>query len=164
LFDNAILASDTKNTFNHSIHGEFNGEYHRAPNFESSPHYQKSRLKRAKVCEALTYLLPPHAAIYTILEAGGHWWDILRNMYPYLCLEDPHMTIQAYVFLALNQDNPATVACALSWIILSMQCLPLDFDTQTLGLPLCVDELMEHYTANIERLVMSDDELSLSVE
>lgn len=164
LFDNAILASDTKNAFNHFIHGEFNGEYHRAPNIESGLHFQRSRLKRAKVCEALTYLLPPHTAIYAILEAGGYWWDILRNMYPYLCSEDPHMTVQAYVVSALNQDNPATMACALSWIVLSMQCLPLDFDTQNLGLPLCVDELMEQYTENIERLVVSDDELSLSIE
>lgn len=164
LFDNAILASDTNNTFNHSIHGEFNGEHHRAPNIESSPHFQKSRLKRAKACEALTYLLPSYTAIYAILEAGGYWWDILRNMYPYLCSEDPDMTVQAYVVLAHNQDNPATMACALSWIVLSMQCLPLHFDTQNLGLPLSVDELTEHYTANIERLVMSDDELSLSVE
>lgn len=74
------------------------------------------------------------------------------------------MTVQTYVFLALNQDNPSTVASALSWIVLSMQCLPLDFDEKNLGLPLCIDELMEHYTANIEQLVIYDDELSLSIE
>jgi hypothetical protein len=74
------------------------------------------------------------------------------------------MTVQTYVVLALNQDNPETVASALSWIVLSMQCLPLDFDEKNLGLPLCIDELMEHYTANVERLVIHDDELSLSIE
>lgn len=71
VFDNAILASDTQSTFNHSIHGEFNGEYPKVPKIEIRPNLQRPRLKRAKVCEALTYLLPPYTAIYAILEAGG---------------------------------------------------------------------------------------------
>ncbi|KAJ5449950.1 uncharacterized protein N7458_006399 [Penicillium daleae] len=45
-----------------------------------------------------------------------------------------------------------------------MQCLRLDFDEKNLGLPLCIDELMEHSTANVEQLVIHDDELSLSIE
>jgi hypothetical protein len=164
LFDNAILVLDEKNTFNHSIHREFSGEYLKAVSIESSPHFQKSRIKRTKICEALTSLLPSHTAMYAILEAGGVWWDILRQMYPYLCNEDTKMTLPTYVFLALNQDNPVIIGCALSWIALSIQCLPLDFESSHLSLPLPVDDLAEHYISNVDRLVVSDDELSVSLE
>jgi hypothetical protein len=164
LFDNTVLSLQEKNIFNYSIQKEFNGEYSLPVNMENSPHFQKSRVKRAEVCEALTALLPSHTTMYEILETSGIWWDILRKMHPHMCSEDPNMTIQTYVFLGLNQDNPAVIGCALSWLALSIHCLPCDFESNHLGLPLPVNDLTDHYLSSIDRLIVSDDELSISLE
>jgi hypothetical protein len=164
LFDNAILTSDGKNEVNDSIQREFNTGSLRPASFESSPHFRKSRIKRAKACESLTDLLPSHTAMYEILETGAIWWDTVRRLHPYMCCDDAKMTLQSYVFLALNQDNPSVIGCALSWMALSLQCLPLDFESNHLGLPLPVNDLIQQYLSNVERLIVSDDELSLSLE
>jgi hypothetical protein len=164
LFDNSVLSLKEKNIFNYSIQKEFNSEYSLPVNMENSPHFQKSRVKRAGVCEALTALLPSHTTMYEILETSGIWWDILRKMHPHMCSEDTSMTIQTYVFLGLNQDNPAIIGCALSWLTLSIRCLPCDFESNHLGLPLPVNDLTDHYLSSIDRLIVSDDELSISLE
>jgi hypothetical protein len=163
LFDNSVLSLQEKNIFNYSIQKEFNGEYSLPVNMENSPHFQKSRVKRAEVCEALTALLPSHTTMHEIIETSGIWWDILRKMHPHMCSE-ASMTIQTYVFLGLNQDNPAVLGCALSWLALSIHCLPCDFESNHLGLPLPVNDLTDHYVSRIDRLIVSDDELSISLE
>ena len=164
LFDNDIFTSNGRNGLNDSIYREFSTGSLRPAGFESSPHFRKSRIKRAKVCEALTDLLPSHTAMYEILENGGVWWNILRKMLPYMCCEDTKMTIQSYVFLALNQDNPSVIGCALSWMAISLQSLLPDFESNHLGLPLPVSDLTQHYVSSVDRLIVSDDELSISLE
>lgn len=165
LFDNAILTTNgSKNVLNDSISREFNTCSLRPASYESSPHFRKSRIKRAKICEDLTDLLPSHSAMYEILETGGFWWDILRTLHPYMCCEDPKMTIQSYVFLALNQDNPAVIGCAISWLAMSLQCLPTSYETGHLGLPLPLNDLTQHYVSTVDRLIVCDDEISLSLE
>ena len=164
LFDNDILTTDGKNGFGDTIYREFSTGSLKPPNIESSPHYQRSRMKRANVCEILTELLPSHAAMYEILEAGGFWWGFLRKMYPFMCSEDEKMGLRTFVFLALNQDNPAVIASALSWIVLGINCMSPDLEKEPVQLPIPAAELVERYVSDIDRLVVSDDELSISLE
>ncbi|KUJ13056.1 uncharacterized protein LY89DRAFT_687940 [Mollisia scopiformis] len=166
LFDNAILASDPRSNASDAISREFyTGSLRPMPmGADSATHLRTSRLKRSGVCEALTDKLPSHTAMYEVLEAGSRWWDIVRRMHPYMCSEDTKLSIQSYVCWAFNQDNPAIIGCALSWIVLSLQCLPSDFDNSHLGLPMTVNDLSQHYLSNVNRLIVSDDELAVSLE
>ncbi|PMD28879.1 hypothetical protein L207DRAFT_642777 [Hyaloscypha variabilis F] len=72
------------------------------------------------------------------------------------------MTLQRYVSHAFNQDDPAVLACAISFIILSMQCLRTNLDQSELPIPAA--ELVDRYVSDIDRHVVSDDELSMSLE
>jgi hypothetical protein len=83
-------------------------------------------------------------------------------MHAYVCSEDPTMTLQRYVSHAFNQDDPAVLACAISFIILSMQCLRMNLDQSELPIP--ASELVDRYVSDIDRHVVSDDELSMSLE
>jgi Fungal specific transcription factor domain len=165
LFNNAILTSNgSTNGPNDSISREFNTGTLRPATYESSPHYRKARIKRAKICETLTELLPSQAAMCEIFEMGGFWWDLLRSLHFYSFSEDPKMTIQSYVFLALNQDNPAVIGCAISWLAMSLQCLPSHFDTDHLRLPLSLNDLTQQYVSTVEQLIVCDDEIAVSLE
>lgn len=165
LFDNAILTTDgLNNGLDDSISREFSTGSLRPASYESSPHFRKSRIKRTKICEALTDFLPSHSAMYEILETGGFWWDLLRALHPYMCSEDPKMTIQSYVFLALNQDNPSVIGCAISWLAMSLQCLPNEYETSHLNLPMPLNDLTQHYVSTVDRLIVCDDEISVSLE
>jgi len=99
-----------------------------------------------------------------VLETGGIWWDLLRTLHPYMCCEDDKMSIQGYVLLALNQDNPCILGSALSWLAMSMQCLPMSYDTGRLSLPIPLNDLTQHYVLTIDRLIVCDDEISVSLE
>ena len=164
LFDNDILTSDGKDSFGDTIYREFSTGSLKQRSIESSPHYQRSRIKRARVCEALTELLPSHTAMYEILETGGFWWNMLRKMYPSMCSEDEKMTLHTFVFLALNQDNPTVIACALSWIVLAINCIPPNLEKELARLPLPAADLVERYVSDVDRLIVCDDELSISLE
>ena len=151
LFDNAILTTDgLNNGLDDSISREFNTGSRRPPSYESSPHFRKSRIKRIKICEALTDFLPSNSAIYEILETSGFWWDLLMALHPSMCSEDPNMTIQSYVFLALNQGNPSVIGCAISWLAMSLQCLPNEYETSHLNLPMPLNDLTQHYVSTVD--------------
>ncbi|KUJ12180.1 uncharacterized protein LY89DRAFT_786309 [Mollisia scopiformis] len=165
LFDNAILnTSETNNAIYDSISREFGNGSLKPVNYQSTPHFRTSRIKRAKICEALTDRLPSQSSICEILEIGGIWWNLLRTLHPYMCCEDEKMSIQNYVFLALDQDNPCILGTALSWLVISMQCLPTSYDTSHLNLPMPLKDLTQHYVASIDQLIVCDDEISLSLE
>ncbi|KAN0103552.1 hypothetical protein V8E51_011865 [Hyaloscypha variabilis] len=61
------------------------------------------------------------------------------------------MTLQHYVSHAFNQDDPAVLACAISFIILSMQCQRMNLDQSELPIPAA--ELVDRYVSNIDRHV-----------
>jgi len=165
LFDNAILTtSETNNAIYDSISREFDTGSLRPVNYQSTPHFRMSRIKRARICEALTDLLPSQSAMCEVLETGGIWWDLLRTLHPYMCCEDDKMSIQSYVLLALNQDNPCILGSALSWLAMSMQCLPMSYDAGHLSLPIPLNDLTQHYVSTIDRLIVCDDEISVSLE
>jgi len=66
--------------------------------------------------------------------------------------------------IALNQDNPVVIGCALCWISLSIQHLPTDFESSHLSLPLPLSDLMELYIKTVDKLIVADEELSMSLE
>jgi hypothetical protein len=82
LFDNAIL---TTSETNNAVYDSFSREFGtlRPINYQSTPHFRMSRVKRARICEALTDLLPSESAMWEILEIGGVWWKLLRTLHPY---------------------------------------------------------------------------------
>jgi hypothetical protein len=165
LFENSILTtSETNNAIYDSISREFGTGSLRSANYQSTPHFRMSRIKRARICEALTNHLPSQSAMCEVLEIGGIWWNLLRVLHPYMCCEDHKMSIQSYVLLALNQDNPCILGSALSWLAMSMQALPMSYDTVQLSLPIPLPELTQHYVSTIDRLIVCDDEISLSLE
>lgn len=165
LFDNTILTtSETNNAIYDSISREFGTGSLRPVNYQSTPHFRMSRIKRARICDALTDLLPSQSAMCEVLEIGGFWWDLLRTLHPYMCCEDDKMSIQSYVLLALNQDNPCILGSALSWLAMSMQYLPMSYDTGHLSLPIPLNDLTQHYVSTIDRLIVCDDEISVSLE
>jgi len=78
LFDNTVLTTkETNNAIYNSISREFGPESPRPVNHQSTAHFRTSRIKRARICEALTDLLPSQSAICEVLEFGGFWWDLL---------------------------------------------------------------------------------------
>jgi hypothetical protein len=165
LFDNTILAtSETNNAIYDSVSREFDTGSLSPVNYPSSPHFRLSRIKRARVCEALTDLLPSQSAMSELLEIDGFWWDLLRILHPYMCCEDDKMSIQSYVLLALNQGNPCILGNALSWLAMSMQSLPMSYDTGLLCIPIPLNDLPQHYVSAIDRLIVCDDEISSSLE
>lgn len=164
LFNNAIFTtSETNNAIYDSATQEFS-TLCRPGDYQSTPHFRMSRIKRAKICDSLTDLLPSQSAICEVLEIGGFWWDLLRILHPYMCCEDDKMTIHSYVLLALNQDNPCILGTALSWLAMSMHCLPMSYDTGHLDLPMPLNDLAQHYVSTIDRLIVCDDEISVSLE
>ncbi|KAK5313080.1 hypothetical protein LTR93_011075 [Exophiala xenobiotica] len=165
LFDDTILTrSETKNAIYDSISREFPTGSLRPVNYQSTPHFRMSRMKRARICEALTDLLPSQSAMCEVLEFGEIWWDLLRTLHPYMCCEEDKMSIQSYVLLAPNQDNPCILGSALSWLAMSMQCLPMSYGTGQLSLPMPLNDLAQHYVSTIDRLIVCDDEISVSLE
>ena len=165
LFDNTVLTiSETNNAIYDSTSREFRTESPRAVNYQSTPHFRMSRIKRTRICEALTDLLSSQSAMCELLEIGGFWWELLRTLHPYMCSEDDKMSIQSYVFLGLDQDNPCVLGSALSWLAMSMQCLPMSYDTGHLTLPIPLNDLTQHYVSAIDRLIVCDDEISVSLE
>ena len=165
LFDNTILStSETNNAIYDSVSREFGTGSLRPVNYQSTPHFRMSRIKRARICEALTDLLPSQSAMCEVFEIGGFWWDLWQTLHPYMCCEDDKMSIQSYVLLALNQDNPCILGSALSWLAMSMQCLPISYDTGHLSLPMPLNDLTQHYVSTIDRLIVCDDEISVSLE
>jgi hypothetical protein len=74
------------------------------------------------------------------------------------------MNLPSYVLMALNQDNPVVIGCALCWISLSIQHLPADFESSHLILPLPLSDLMELYIKTVDKFVVADEELSMSLE
>ncbi|KAK0311553.1 hypothetical protein LTR01_003549, partial [Friedmanniomyces endolithicus] len=165
LFDNAVLTtSESDHTISNSISKELGTASHRSSNYQSTSHFQFSRIKRASICEALTDALPSQSAMCEILEVGGLYWDLLRTLHPYMCCEDNAMSIQSYVLLALDQDNPCILGSALSWLAMSMQCIPTSYDSDHLGLPLPLNDLAQRYVATIDRLIICDDDISVSLE
>lgn len=165
LFDNAILTtSETNNTIYDTISREFGTGSVRPVNYQSTPHFRMSRIKRARICETLTDLLPSQSAMCEVLEIGGVWWDLLRTLHPYICCEDEKMSIQSYVLLALNQDNLCILGSALSWLAMSMQSLPMSYDTGHLNLPVPLNDLTQHYVSTIDRLIVCDNEISVYLE
>jgi hypothetical protein len=165
LFDNTILTtSETNNAIYDSVSREFSTGYLRPVNYQSTSNFRMSRIKRVRICEALTDILPSQSTMLEVLEVGGLWWNLLRTLYPYMCCEDDKMTIQSYVLLALNQDNPCILGSALSWLTMSMQCLPTSYDTGHLNLPIPINDLTQHYVSTIDRLIVCDDEIAVSLE
>jgi hypothetical protein len=165
LFNNSILTTcEANNTIYDSISREFSTGSLRPVQYQSTPHFRMSRIKRARICEALTDLLPSQSAMCEILEIGGLWWDLMRTLHPYMCCEDDNISIQSYVLLALNQDNPCILGSALSWLAGSMQSLPMSYDTGHLSLPIPLNDLIQHYVSTIDRLIVCDDEISVSLE
>ena len=165
LFDNTILTtSETNDAIYDPMSREFGTGSLRPVNYHSTPHFRTSRIKRARICEALTGLLPSQSSMCEVLEIGGFWWDLLRTLHPYMCCEDDNMSIQSYVLLALNQDNPCILGSALSWLAISMQCLPMSYDTDHLDLPIPLNDLTQHYESTIDRLIVCDDQISVSLE
>ena len=45
-----------------------------------------------------------------------------------------------------------------------MQCLPISYDTGHLSLPIPLNEVTQHYVLTIDRLIVCDDEISVSLE
>jgi hypothetical protein len=164
LFENDILAHDETASLPQYIHKEFNSQFLIPRGDDDMVHSRTSRRKRAKLCETLTSLLPTEAAIHAILITGGIWWAIARKIYPYICTEDETMTLPSYVLMALNQDNPVVIGCALCWVSLSIQHLPTDFESSHLNLPLPLSDLMELYMKTVDKLIVADEELSMSLE
>jgi hypothetical protein len=125
LFDNDILTSNrADNILNDSMSREFSTGTLRPESYETSHHLRKSGIKRANICEVLTELFPSQAPMYEILETSGIWSDLLRKLLPYTSCEDEESLVQNYVFVALNQDNLFFIGCAMSWLAISLQCLP----------------------------------------
>ena len=165
LFDNTILTtSEANNAVYNSISRALGTGLFRSVDYQSTPHFRLSRIKRAAICDAFTDLLPSQSVTCEILELGGFWWELLRTLHPYMCCEDDKMSIQSYVLLALNQDNPCILGNALSWLAMSMQGLPMGYDTGQLSLPMPLNDLTQHYVSTIDRLIVCDDEISVSLE
>jgi hypothetical protein len=164
LFENNILAHDETASLPQYIHKEFNSQFLIPRGDDDTVHSRTSRRKRSKLCETLTSLLPTETAMHAILNSGGIWWAIARKIYPYICTEDETMTLPSYVLMALNQDNPVVIGCALCWISLSIQHLPTDFESSDLSLPLPLSDLMELYVKTVDKLIVADEELSMSLE
>ena len=164
LFENDILAHDETASPPQYIYKEFNSQFLIPKGDDDTVHSRTSRRKRTKLCETLTSLLPTEAAMHAILNAGGIWWAIARKIYPYICTEDETMTLPSYILMALNQDNPVVIGCALCWISLSIQHLPTDFETSHLSLPLPLSDLMQLYINTVDKLIVADEELSMSLE
>jgi hypothetical protein len=164
LFENDILAHDETASLPQYIHKEFNSQFLIPKGDDDTLHSRTSRRKRSKLCETLTSLLPTETAMHAILNIGGIWWAIARKIYPYICTEDETMTLLSYVLMALNQDNPVVIGCALCWISLSIQHLPTDFESSYLSLPLPLSDLMELYIKTVDKLIVADEELSMSLE
>jgi hypothetical protein len=164
LFENDILVHDETASLPQYIHKEFNGPFLIPERDDDTLHSHASRRKRSKLCETLTSLLPTEAVMHVILNTGGIWWAVARKIYPYICTEDESVNLLSYVLMALNQDNPVVIGCALCWISLSIQHLPADFKSSQLILPLPLSDLIELYIKTVDKFVVADEELSMSLE
>jgi hypothetical protein len=83
LFDNTILTtSKTNNAIYNSISREFGTGFPRPVNYQSTSNFRMSRIKRVRICEALTDVLHSQSAMCKVLEVGGLGWDLLRTLHP----------------------------------------------------------------------------------
>jgi hypothetical protein len=164
LFENDILVHDETTSLPQYIHKEFNSPFLIPKMDGDTLHSHAPRRKRSKLCETLTSLLPTEAVMHVILNTGGIWWAVARKIYPYICTENEIMTLPSYVLMALDQDNPVVIGCALCWISLSIQHLPADFKSSQLILPLPLSDLIELYIKTVDKFVVADEELSMSLE
>src|SRR5450756_1583934 len=47
---------------------------------------------------------------------------------------------------------------------MSLQCLPIEYETSHLNLPMPLNDLTQHYVSTVDRLIVCDDEIAVSLE
>ena len=143
LFDNAILTTDgLNNGLDDSISREFNTGSRRPPSYESSPHFRKSRIKRIKICEALTDFLPihrppsqaPNASSLHSQHRENVWWHLVQcDAYISLMLGlpsfmvpllEPQTDLSAAVGVTSSEDYRRKLAILVGRIIQRNQVVP----------------------------------------
>ncbi|KAI9810453.1 MAG: hypothetical protein M1827_006229 [Pycnora praestabilis] len=125
--------------------------------------HPKTKAKRAKTRGALLALLPSLTDLRTILGSKSTWWERWRLLFPEIVVEDGQQTLLEYVLSATRQDNPAIVGIGILCVGLSIRQLRLG-DEESLNLKRSPKDVLEHYMAVLDHLIISDDEYTASCE
>lgn len=110
----------------------------------------------------LLTLVPPRSDLLQICNAASHWWDAWHHMFPEIS-EKCRSNLSTGTICDVPQNSPGDIAKFLICILTSIEQLPLTFNFAGLENPFDPTEYTERCVAEINRLVIYDDDLSCTL-
>ena len=110
-----------------------------------------------RIRQKLLAFVPIDKDIDIIFEEASAWTKIWMRYFPELELECSPSSIVEYTKTAIRSGPLLSLAKALLCITLSLQQIPASRVRGRLDLPIPAEELMYHYSSNIEKYIIGDD-------
>jgi hypothetical protein len=117
-----------------------------------------------KLRQQLATMLPCQEDVDCLMDSSHGWWLIRRHMLPHL-LRIPESDLRArFNVSAVSASSPMIIARLLLCVALCIQQLPPNANLPRLRTKMPLRELMENTIGFVSRTVISDDELTGSIE
>ncbi|KAL1969316.1 hypothetical protein VTN77DRAFT_9508 [Rasamsonia byssochlamydoides] len=108
----------------------------------------------------LVALIPPCADILKIRNAAAKWWAVWLYMFPEVCDGCRESLTEKDGAMCEVPTAPGEVAKFLLCLLMSLEQLPSDFDYASLQVPFDPKEYTDRCIAEIDRLIIYDDDLA----